>query len=69
MENEPDHRLALYVVRPGDRRAAQSVDGAVGAVRSLKFPVTVKDLGEKPLPLSDDALAELVRWIDTLDRI
>jgi serine protease Do len=68
-ENEPDHRLAFYVVRPGKGRAAQGVDEAVSSLRSLKFPVTVKDLGEKPLPLSDDGLAELVRWIDTLDRI
>jgi serine protease Do len=69
LENEPDHRLAFYVVRPGKGRAAQGVDEAVTSLRSLKFPVTVKDLGEKPLPLSDDALAELLRWIDTLDRI
>ncbi len=39
------------------------------SLRSLKFPVTVKDAGDKPLPLSDDELAELIRWIDTLDRI
>jgi serine protease Do len=67
-ENEPDHRLAFYVVRPGEGRAVQGVDEAVSALRSLKFPVTVKDPGEKSV-LSDDGLAELVRWIDTLDRI
>jgi hypothetical protein len=68
-ENEPDHRLAFYIVRPAKGRAAQGVDEAVAALRALKFPVTVRDPGEKPVPVSGDALAELVRWIDTLDRI
>jgi serine protease Do len=69
VENEPDHRLAFYVARPGKGRTARDADEAVTSLRSLKFPVTVKDLGENPRPLSDDELAELVRWIDTLDRI
>ncbi len=68
-ENLPDHRLAFYVVRPGKGPAARGVDEAVTLLRSLKFPVTVKDLGEKPVPLSDDSLADLARWIDALDRI
>jgi serine protease Do len=62
-ENEPDHRLAFYVVRHGQGGAAQGLDQAVTSLRSLKFPVTVKDAGDKPLPLSDDELAELIRWI------
>ncbi len=39
------------------------------ALREKKFPVTEKDLGKKPRDLNDDELSELVRWIDTLDRI
>ena len=69
VENEPEHRLAFYVVRPGKAREAQDVDEAVSTLRTRKFPVTVKDPGEKPGSLSDRQLAELVRWIDTLDRI
>jgi serine protease Do len=69
VENEPEHRLAFYVVRPGKAREAQDVDEAVTTLRSRKFPVTVTDPGEKPGSMSDRQLAELVRWIDTLDRI
>jgi serine protease Do len=66
-ENEPDHRLAFYVLRTGKAPAGQDVDDAVASLRSLKFPVTVKKLGLVPQP--GDGLDELVRWIDTLDRI
>jgi hypothetical protein len=34
----------------------------------MLYPVTVKDLGEQPGYLNDEQLAELARWIDTLDR-
>ena len=38
-------------------------------LRTEKYPVTLKDLGPAPRPLSADELAELARWIDSLDRI
>ena len=40
----------------------------VDRLSEMKYPVTVKDLGEEERPLNDDERAELVRWIDTLDR-
>jgi serine protease Do len=68
VENEPDHRLAFYVLRSGKGPAERDVDEAVASLRTMKFPVTVKDLGQGPHP-SGGELDELVRWIDTLDRI
>ena len=38
-------------------------------MRKAKIPVTVKNLGDVPRYLNAEELAELVRWIDTLDRI
>ena len=35
----------------------------------MKIPVTVKNLGDVPRYLNAEELAELARWIDTLDRI
>ena len=35
----------------------------------MKYPVTLNGLGEQPRPLNADELAELIRWIDTLDRL
>jgi hypothetical protein len=41
----------------------------VSQLRKLRYPVTAKDLGPEPRDLSADEVAELARWIDTLDRI
>ena len=35
----------------------------------MKIPLTAKNLGEMPRSLTPDEWAELVRWIDMLDRI
>ena len=48
------------------RRRSQS---AVKAMREMKIPVVVKSLGATPRYLNAAELAELVRWIDTLDRM
>jgi serine protease Do len=68
-ENEPTHRLAIYTATAAKSRLARPIEAAVAALRKLKIPVTVKDLGELPRYLNPEELAELARWIDTLDRI
>ena len=68
-ENEPTRRLAVYTATAAKSRLARPVEAAVAALRKLKIPVTVKDLGELPRYLNPEELAELARWIDTLDRI
>jgi len=68
-ENEPPHRLAFYLAKAEQSEHADRIEAAVTRLRQLKYPVSVKDLGEKPRDLNSEELAELVRWIDTLDRI
>jgi len=68
-ENDPLHRLAIYVTVAKKSRHAAAVKAATKRLREMKVPVTVKDLGEEPRYLNDDELSELVRWIDMLDRI
>jgi serine protease Do len=68
-ENDPLHRLAIYLTTAGKSRHADALQQTITLLREMKIPVTVKDLGEKPRDLSDEELAELVRWIDMLDRI
>lgn len=68
-ENEPAYRLAVYVVRAAQSPAAAAVEQMVARLRQARFPTTVKDLGPQPRPLAQDELAELARWIDTLDRL
>lgn len=68
-ENEPLLRLAFHAARSEKSKKASHINGVVAHLRQMKYPVTVKDLGEKPRYLSAGELTELVRWIDTLDRI
>jgi serine protease Do len=68
-QNEPTHRLAFYVAKTKKSRVADRVDMVIDRLREMKYPVTVRTLGDEPRDLNDDELAELARWIDTLDRI
>jgi serine protease Do len=68
-ENDALHWLSVYVAWAGKSPAASSVDRALYALRRAKIPVTEKKLGETPRYLDAQELAELARWIDTLDRI
>ena len=68
-ENDPVRRLAVYMAWAEKSPAARTIEQAVAALREKKIPLTVKDLGEVSRDLDADELAELARWIDTLDRI
>jgi serine protease Do len=68
-ENEPTHRLALFVAKTKKSRVADRVDQAIGRLREMKYPVTVRTLGDDPRDLDENELAELARWIDALDKI
>jgi pimeloyl-ACP methyl ester carboxylesterase len=68
-ENEPPHRLALYLALAEKGTTAATRETVIGALRQIKHPLTVKELGAEPRSLTPDELAELFRWIDTLDRL
>jgi pimeloyl-ACP methyl ester carboxylesterase len=68
-ENDPLHRLAIYIGTAGKSELARRIEAAVTEFRSMKIPVTVKKLGDDPRELSREEAAELARWIDMLDRI
>ncbi len=68
-ENEPAHRLAVYLARAAKSRSAGAIKETISRLREAKYPVTVKDLGPEPRALVPEESAELARWIDTLDRI
>ena len=66
--NDPLLRLALYIGQPGKDPLKSQIDKAVAQLRAEKYPVTVKDLGPSPRPLSSAEIEELARWLDSLDR-
>jgi serine protease Do len=65
-ENDPVQRLAVFTTTA--KQASPAVAAGIKRLREAKFPVTELELGESSRPLSAEEWAELVRWIDTLDR-
>jgi serine protease Do len=68
-ESDPVRRLAVYLAWSEKSPSAPAINRAVKSLRKSKIPVTVKHLGDVSRDLDAGELAELVRWIDTLDRI
>jgi serine protease Do len=68
-ENDAVERLAVYSAASAKSRLAEEIAATIKVLTDRKFPVTVRDLGDEPRYLSAAELDELVRWIDTLDRI
>ncbi|MFV2069691.1 MAG: PDZ domain-containing protein, partial [Pirellulales bacterium] len=68
-DNDPLHRLAIYMVLAEESRAFEPGQATADLLRSMKYPVTVRHNPGSPHRLTDAELAELLRWVDTLDRI
>jgi len=68
-ETDPGHRLAIYLGTVKNSMQAQLVKMTIARLKAMKVPVTEKDLGKDARDLTPAELAELVRWIDMLDRI
>ena len=68
-EIDPAHRLAIYLAASENSTRVALVKFMLGVLKGAKIPVTQKDLGKDGRDLTPAELAELVRWIDMLDRI
>lgn len=68
-ENDPVQRLAFFLAHADNSPAAAAIGPLVEQLQAAKFPVTRLPLGPQPRDLSDEELAALGRWLDTLDRI
>ena len=66
---DPEQRLAILSYKDEDAKTASQIEAGEKALAELKFPVTTRTLGKGNRYLDDDQLAELLRWIDSLDRI
>ncbi len=68
-ENDPLRRLAVYMAAADKSTIRRQVESSAAAFREKGIPVTMKRTGDVTRYLDDDELAELVRWVDMLDRI
>jgi hypothetical protein len=67
-DNDPENRLAVYSAASGSESLRAAIDAGLARIKAAKFPLTVRNLGNTQRYLNAEELAELVRWIDTLDR-
>ncbi|MBI2825673.1 MAG: PDZ domain-containing protein [Planctomycetia bacterium] len=68
-ENEPAYRLSFFVTSAKKANFAEPIKAGIEQLREMKYPVTVTDQGDTARYLDDREFAELLRWIDSLDRI
>ena len=68
VDNDPVLRLDFFLTNAKDARFEKMTDAAIRR-RERKFAVTAEEQGEKSPLLSDDELAEVLRWIDSLDKM
>ncbi|TVS20205.1 MAG: PDZ domain-containing protein [Planctomycetaceae bacterium] len=67
--NDPIERLAIYLAFPKNSRAAAPIRNQAERLQSMQYPVRIEELEEDAEPWSDHQTSQLIRWIDTLDRL
>jgi predicted esterase len=70
--NVANQRLAFFIISGDKDPRAKAIEETNTKLVDLKFPVVykpLKDRGHEYLEHSEDTLRELVRWIDSLDRL
>ncbi|HUY36260.1 MAG TPA: PDZ domain-containing protein [Pirellulales bacterium] len=68
-DNDPVLRLDFFVTQAAQSKFSKPIATAIKALRERKFAVTVRDQGPQGHDLSDEDRAEMLEWIDTLDKI
>jgi serine protease Do len=66
--NDPVERLAIYSASADKSALAAAIKAGLKRLTDMKYPVTEQNL-DSARNLNDGELADLVRWIDALDRI
>jgi len=67
--NDPVYRLAFFLAGPSEGPTVIKYQAAVKKLRDLFYPVSVLGQGAAGRPLEEKERAELIRWIDCLDRL
>jgi len=68
-EHDPLYPVAFFTAWAKQSPDADRIEASVRRLRRMKYPVTIKPLGDEARHLSAEESSELVRWIDMLDRI
>ncbi|HEY1603248.1 MAG TPA: PDZ domain-containing protein [Pirellulales bacterium] len=68
-ENDPPYRLTIFTTTAKKANFAEQITAGIEQLRKMKYAVTVVDEGETARYLNPDEFAQLLRWIDSLDKI
>ncbi|HVA51150.1 MAG TPA: PDZ domain-containing protein [Pirellulales bacterium] len=68
-DNDPVARLDFFLTETKASRFEKMTAAAIKTLRDRKFAVTVREQPEKAPLLGDDEVSEVLRWIDSLDKI
>lgn len=68
-DNDPVYRLDFYLTTAPKAKFARQIEGAINHLRERKYAVTTHEQAGAAAELSDDEAAELLRWIDSLDKM
>ncbi|MGH7135033.1 MAG: hypothetical protein ACREHD_04790 [Pirellulales bacterium] len=69
VDKDPVSRLDFFLTNTKGSQYEKLTATAIRALRERKFAVTTREQEAKAPLLSDDELAEVLRWIDSLDKI
>jgi serine protease Do len=67
--NDPIERLAIYLALPKNSPTAAAIRNQAERLQAMQYPVHIEELEEDADQLSDNQTSQLIRWIDTLDRL
>jgi pimeloyl-ACP methyl ester carboxylesterase len=68
-DNDPIERLSIAVVAFAESKARERIQQNVDLLREMKYAIVLKEVAGERRELDEDARSELLRWIDTLDKI
>lgn len=68
-DNDPVYRLDFYLTTAPKAKFAKQTEGAIKHLRERKYAVTAHEQAGAAAELSDGEAAELLRWIDSLDKM
>jgi serine protease Do len=68
LDHEPAYSLAFFLASTSESSAAQAATVAK-RLREMKYPVTLQQAGASQQGLADDQQDQVMRWMDSLDRL
>ena len=67
--NDPLERLAVYSITPATSRLKAPISAGLKRLSDAKYPVHDRSIANPNGMIEEDQIQEMLRWLDTLDRI